>query len=158
MVCLVPLILSLSSTGCGTRSAESPANLPHEGIVVSPGDVPYTVWKTPNGRTLKIRVLGMDLNNHPELGKNLVFRYRSDLPLGDAVAIRAEVDDVWSIFVKDCDRSLVETAVIQVSGAPTGALVSKKALLRFIYKKANDGEWRFQRIDEQTQYSLNGNN
>lgn len=151
----VPFVFLSVFLGCGKGSARSSLNLHSEVDSSSVADVPYIVRKTPSGKELRIRILGMDLNQHPKFGKNLVFRYQSDLPLSNAVAIKAEVDDVWSIFVKDCDQCRVETAVVQVSGAPSGLLISKKAIIRFVYKKEHDGRWKFQQIDEQTQYSIN---
>ena len=60
-------------------------------------------------REREINTLGkMDF---PGSGSALVLNYETDLPIEDKVALRKEVDEIWEVFQRDVEASLLKAAL-----------------------------------------------
>src|SRR5882724_7314465 len=63
----------------------------------------YTLFKLPSGREIKITFSGK--MNSASSDPALVMNYLTDVSIDDKVALRREVDEIWSVFQHDVENA-----------------------------------------------------
>jgi hypothetical protein len=85
----------------------------------------------PSGRTIFVNnTTKMDFPNGPSA---LVLNYSTSASIDDMKALRAEVDEIWPIFVKDVETANLRGAALRPVNGPNGH--------GFVFLKRDDGTW-----------------
>ena len=71
----------------------------------------------------------------------LMLKYRTAVPIGDVVALRKEVDELWDKFVVDTERLGYTEAIIAATGPEKGFIITHSESFNFVFVKKN-GSWR----------------
>jgi hypothetical protein len=100
----------------------------------------YQVTRLPSGR--EIKVLGVTKMFFSQDDPALMLKYQTDLDLDDGAALAAEVEEVWQVFRKDAEAAQVNGAIILVSDAPKGFIVTTNNNHGFVFERSPDGAWR----------------
>lgn len=108
----------------------------------------YKVFKLPSGKEIKIT--GMGKMDFPNSEPALVMNYLTDIPIEDKVALRKEVDEVWSVFKKDVEIARLKAGVIRANHAEGSGFVKSGQGYGFVFVKRDDGEWHCLDDDKQT--------
>lgn len=125
IACLFPIFLSpilMQLSGCSSATP------------------PLQIRKLPSGRAVKIQgVVQMNFTQGPPA---LMLKYQTDLKITEKSALRTEVDDIWSAFRYDVDRSSFKIAIISANEASHGFIITTSNSYNFVYRKQADGSWR----------------
>ncbi len=70
-----------------------------------------------------------------------MLKYETDLKTSDAVALRKEADEIWSVFKADVEKQSFKAAVLSANEKPTGNFLQKSNGYNFVYERAPDGRW-----------------
>src|SRR4051794_15269443 len=73
----------------------------------------YRPVKLPSGK--EIKVTGMVKMNFPNSDPALVLNYLTDISIDDRVALRKEIDEVWSSFRVDVENANLKAGVIRAT-------------------------------------------
>ena len=115
------LFLLMTAVGCGRQTQN------------------FKLFKLPSGKEIKVTRMGkMDFpNNNPAL----VMNYLTDISVDDKVALRKEVDEIWSAFQKDVENANLQAGVIRATHAEGGGFVKSGKSYGFVFLKRDDGKW-----------------
>lgn len=72
----------------------------------------------------------MDFPNGPSA---LVLNYTTTVSIDNKKDLRAEVDEIWSLFVKDVEAESLNAAALRPVNGPKG--------YGFVFEKRDDGTW-----------------
>ncbi len=87
----------------------------------------------PSGRKIFVNnVTKMDFPNGPSA---LVLNYSTSVSIDNMKDLRAEVDELWPIFVKDVEAANLTSAALRPVNGPKGN--------GFVVLKKDDGTWHF---------------
>ncbi len=70
-----------------------------------------------------------------------MLKYETDLKTSDAVALRKEADEIWSVFKAEVEKGSFKAAVLNANEKPTGNFLQKSNGYNFVYERAADGRW-----------------
>jgi hypothetical protein len=85
----------------------------------------------PSGRRIVVNdVNKMDFPSGPSA---LVLNYTTTVPIESKKDLRAEVDEIWSLFVKDVENENLEAAALRPVNGSKG--------YGFVFQKRGDGSW-----------------
>jgi hypothetical protein len=71
----------------------------------------------------------------------LTLKYRTQIPLTDAPALRKEADEIWDRFFVDAERGGYDNALISANGPETGSVITTNKSFNFVFQK-KDRIWR----------------
>ena len=77
----------------------------------------------------------------PGRGPALVFAYATDVPHGDARALRKEADEVWSGFQQDVEKEPLTRGAIRVYWLDQRGHILLRQTRTLIYERQADGTW-----------------
>lgn len=115
------VLLLLTCVSCGSQSQDS------------------KVFKLPSGKEIKIT--GIRKMDFPKSDSALVMNYLTDLSIDDKVALRKEVDEIWSVFQKDVENAQLKAGVIRATHLEGSGLVNSGKGYGFVFVKHDDGSW-----------------
>ena len=99
----------------------------------------YTLFKLPSGKEIKVTAGGkMDFANS---GSALVMNYLTDISIDDKVALRQEVDEIWSVFQHDVENANLKSGVIRATHIEGGGFIKNGKGYGFVFVKRDDGKW-----------------
>jgi len=93
----------------------------------------------PSGK--KVRVIAVGRINFSNDSPALMLKYQTDLKVSDVVALRKEVDEIWTIFRKDVEQAGLTNAIISANEVPQGIIVKTAKAYNFVFTKSSDGTW-----------------
>ena len=126
----MPLLLLLTCVACGSKGLN------------------YKSYKLPSGKEIKITAVGkMDF---PNSDPALVMNYLTDISIDDKVALRKEVDEIWSVFQKDVENAKLTAGVIRATHVEGSGFVKSGKGYGFVFVKRDDGKWHCLDDDKQT--------
>ena len=102
--------------------------------------------KLPSGK--QIKVTGVGRMNFPNGDSALVMNYETDIPIEDMVALRKEVDEIWSVFQKDVDAAQLKTGIIRATHVEGSGFVKTGKGYGFVFEKRDDGRWHCSEDDK----------
>jgi hypothetical protein len=108
----------------------------------------YKLSKLPSGKEIKIT--GMAKMDFPNSDPALVLNYLTDISIDDKVALRKEVDEVWSVFQKDVENAKLKAGVIRATHVEGTGPVKSGQGYGFVFVKRDDGKWHCLDDDKQT--------
>ena len=108
----------------------------------------YKVFKLPSGKEIKIT--GMQKMDFPNSDPALVMNYLTDISIDDKVALRKEVDEIWSVFQKDVENAKLKAGVIRATHVEGSGFVKSGQGYGFVFVKRDDGNWHCLDDDKQT--------
>ncbi|HET6972889.1 MAG TPA: hypothetical protein VFH96_02630 [Pyrinomonadaceae bacterium] len=94
-------------------------------------------FKLPSGKEIKIT--GMVKMDFPNSDPALVLNYLTDIPINDRVALRKEIDEVWSVFRVDVEKAKLKAGVIRATHMEGSGLVKSGAGYGYVFVKRDDG-------------------
>jgi len=109
----------------------------------------YRPLKLPSGK--EIKVTGMARMDFPNSDPALVLNYLTDISVDDKVALRKEVDEIWSVFQKDVEDAKLKAGVIRATHVEGSGFVKSGQGYGFVFVKRDDGQWRCLDDDKQSQ-------
>ena len=109
----------------------------------------YKPFKLPSGKEIKVN--GILKMNFPNSDPALVMNYQTDIPIDDKVALRQEIDEVWSVFRVDVENAKVNAGVIRATHFEGSGLVKSGKGYGYVFVKRDDGTWHCLEDDKQTQ-------
>jgi hypothetical protein len=109
----------------------------------------YKLFKLPSGK--EIKVTGMSKMGFSNSNSALLLNYLTDISIDDKVALRNEVDEVWSVFQKDVENAQLNAGVIRATHVEGTGLVKSGKGYGFVFVKRDDGKWHCLEDDKQTQ-------
>ena len=124
------LFLLLTSVACGSQAQN------------------YKVFKLPSGKEIKIT--GMGKMDFPNSDPALVMNYLTDISIDDKVALRKEIDEIWSVFQKDVENAKLKAGVIRATHVEGSGFVKSGQGYGFVFVKRDDGKWHCLDDDKQT--------
>ena len=127
---LMPLLLLLACVACGSQAQN------------------YKSYKLPSGK--EIKVTGIGKMDFPNSDPALVMNYLTDIPIDDKVALRKEVDEIWSVFQKDVENAKLNAGVIRATHLEGSGFVKSGQGYGFVFVKRDDGKWHCLDDDKQT--------
>jgi hypothetical protein len=99
----------------------------------------YKAFKLPSGKEIKLTSMGrMDFPNGPPA---LVLNYQTDISIDDKTALRAEVDEIWSVFRNDVENAHLTAGSIRATHIEGSGLVTSGKGYGFVFAKREDGKW-----------------
>ncbi len=98
----------------------------------------YTAKTLPSGRVIKIAGIGKMYFSKGDPA--LMLKYYSDVSMNDTVKLQDEVEEIWSIFRIDAEKSKVNAAIISANEMPSG-IISTTRSFNFVFQKVPSGEW-----------------
>lgn len=107
----------------------------------------YKPFKLPSGK--EIKVTGMGKMNFSNSDPALVLNYLTDISIDDKVALRKEVDEVWSVFQKDVENAKLKAGVIRATHVEGTGVVKSGQGYGFVFVKRDDGKWHCLDDDKQ---------
>ena len=99
----------------------------------------YKLFKLPSGKEIKIT--GMGKMDFPNSDPALVMNYLTDISIDDKVALRKEVDEIWSVFQKDVENAKLKAGVIRATHVEGSGFVKSGQGYGFVFVKRDDGKW-----------------
>jgi hypothetical protein len=126
----ITLLFMLALSGCASQSQN------------------YKLFKLPSGK--EIRVTGMAKMDFPNSDPALVLNYLTDVSIDDKVALRKEVDEVWSVFQRDVENAKLKAGVIRATHVEGTGFVKSGQGYGFVFVKRDDGKWHCLDDDKQT--------
>src|ERR1700704_2531825 len=112
------LLLLLICIGCGSRTQD------------------YKTFKLPSGKEIKVTGMGqMDFRNSDPA---LVMNYLTDISIDDKVALRKEVDEIWSVFQKDVENAKLKAGVIRATQVEGSGPVKSGKGYGFVFVRRDD--------------------
>ena len=109
----------------------------------------YKPFKLPSGKEIKITsMVKMDF---PNSDPALVLNYLTDIPIDDKLALRKEIDEVWSVFQKDVEKAQLKAGVIRATHLEGSGLVKSGKGYGYVFVKRDDGQWHCLADDKQAQ-------
>jgi hypothetical protein len=124
------LLLLLTFSACGSKAQN------------------YKLSKLPSGEEIKIT--GMGKMDFPNSDPALVMNYLTDISIDDKVALRKEVDEIWSVFQKDVENAKLKAGVIRATHVEGSGFVKSGQGYGFVFVKRDDGKWHCLDDDKQT--------
>jgi len=97
------------------------------------------LFKLPSGK--EIKVTGIGKMDFPNSAPALVMNYLTDISIDDKVALRKEVDEIWSVFQKDVENANLKAGVIRATHVEGSGLVKSGKGYGFVFVKRDDGKW-----------------
>jgi hypothetical protein len=107
----------------------------------------YKLFKLPSGK--EIKVTGIAKMDFPNSDPALVLNYLTDISIDDKIALRKEVDEVWSVFQKDVENAKLKAGVIRATHVEGSGFVKSGQGYGFVFVKRDDGKWHCLDDDEQ---------
>ncbi len=98
----------------------------------------YTAKTLPSGRVIKIAGIGKMYFSKDDPA--LMLKYYSDVSLNDTAKLQDEVEEIWSIFRIDAEKSKLTAAIISANEMPSG-IISKTRSFNFVFQKKPSGVW-----------------
>ena len=126
----ITLLLLLTFVACGSQGQN------------------YKLFKLPSGK--EIKVTGMAKMDFPNSDPALVLNYLTDISIDDKVALRKEVDEVWSMFQKDVENAKLKAGVIRATHVEGSGFVKSGQGYGFVFVKRDDGNWHCLDDEKQT--------
>ena len=108
----------------------------------------YKSFKLPSGK--EIKVTGVGKMDFPNSDPALVMNYLTDISIDDKVALRKEVDEIWSVFQKDVESAKLNAGVIRATHVEGSGFVKSGKGYGFVFVKRDDGKWHCLDDDKQT--------
>jgi len=108
----------------------------------------YRPFKLPSGK--EIKVSGMAKMDFPNSDPALVLNYLTDISIDDKVALRKEVDEIWSVFQKDVENAKLKAGVIRATHVEGSGFVKSGQGYGFVFVKRDDGKWHCLDDEKQT--------
>jgi len=108
----------------------------------------YKLFKLPSGK--EIKVTGMSKMGFSNSNSALLLNYQTDISIDDKVALRNEVDEVWSVFQKDVENAGLNAGVIRPTHVEGTGLAKAGKGFGFVFVKRDDGKWHCLEDDKQT--------
>ena len=99
----------------------------------------YKLTKLPSGKEIKIT--GIAKMDFPNSDSALVLNYLTDISIDNKVALRNEVDEVWSVFQTDVENSKLKAGVIRATHVEGSSFVKSGQGYGFVFVKRDDGKW-----------------
>lgn len=99
----------------------------------------YKLLKLPSGK--EIKVTGVAKMDFPNSDPALVMNYLTNISIDDNVALRREVDEIWSVFQKDVENANLKAGVIQATHVEGSGFVKHGKGYGFVFVKRDDGKW-----------------
>lgn len=109
----------------------------------------YRPFKLPSGKEIKVN--GIVKMNFPNSDPALVMNYLTDIQISDKVALRKEIDEVWSVFQKDVEKANLKAGVIRATHVEGSGFVQSGSGYGYVFVKRDDGKWYCLEDDKQTQ-------
>ena len=109
----------------------------------------YRPFKLPSGKEIKVN--GIVKMNFPNSDPALVMNYLTDIQISDKVALRKEIDEVWSVFQKDVENAKLNAGVIRATHMEGSGFVKSGKGYGYVFVKRDDGKWYCLEDDKQTQ-------
>jgi hypothetical protein len=98
-------------------------------------------YTLPSGKKIKIENISqVTFPKSNETG--LVMKYETGISITDKEALRREVDEVWTIFVKDVETAGLNFAAIRAINYGGGTIVRRGKGYGYVFKKDSEGKWR----------------
>jgi len=98
-------------------------------------------YTLPSGKKIKIENISqVTFPNSNQTG--LVMRYETGISITDKESLRREVDEVWTIFVKDVEGAGLKYAAIRALHYDGGTVVRKGKGYGYVFMKDSEGKWR----------------
>lgn len=72
---------------------------------------------------------------------SLMLRYQTDLKIANKIALREEVNDIWTSLRVDAEKGRFTSAVISANEVPRGLVIKSSHAYNFVYQKSVDGTW-----------------
>jgi len=94
----------------------------------------------PSGK--KVKVIAVGQINFSNDSPALMLKYRTDLKISDAAALRKEVEEIRTMFKTDVEQAKLTNAIISANEVPQGLIVKTANGFNFVYKKSADGKWQ----------------
>ncbi|MFI5303266.1 MAG: hypothetical protein ACHQYP_00600 [Nitrospiria bacterium] len=92
-----------------------------------------------SGKTVEIMGIGPTQSDHGE--STLTLRYRTSIPLNNAVSLRKEADEIWDRFEVDVDNAGYQQAIVSANEPNIGGGKDQYRTLNFVFVKKS-GSWR----------------
>jgi len=99
----------------------------------------YQTMTLPSGKAIK--VIEMDKIDFIQGAPALTLKYQTDLKVSDKAALRAEANEIWTVFQKDADRRGLLAAIISAHEIPHGLIFKSSNSHDFVYEKDSNGVW-----------------
>lgn len=119
---LATILILIVAFGCGGNSAQNSKS-----------------FKLPSGK--QIKVTGVGKMDFPNNGSALVMNYETDIPIEDKLALRKEVDEIWSVFQKDVEAAQLKAGVIRATHVEGSGFVKSGKGYGFVFARRDDGRW-----------------
>ena len=119
---IASILILLVAFGCGGKNAQG-----------------SKLFKLPSGKQIKVNSVGR--MNFPNGDSALVMNYETDIPIEDMVALRKEVDEIWSVFQKDVEAAHLKTGIIRATHVEGSGFVKTGKGYGFVFEKRDDGRW-----------------
>lgn len=107
----------------------------------SPSPPAYKVHKLPSGKEVKILGTGKLFHSNGE--KAFMFKYQTDLKLGEKKKLKQEVLEIWKYLRHDIDKTDIKNVIISAHEKPKGFIITVGASHNFVIQKGKNGRWRF---------------
>ncbi|HRI02963.1 MAG TPA: hypothetical protein PLL77_04395 [Pyrinomonadaceae bacterium] len=90
----------------------------------------------PSGRKIVVNSANkMDFNSGEPSA--LVLNYTTSISIDNSAELRTEVDEVWSLFVKDVEAAKLTVGALRPVNGPKG--------FGFVFRKRDDGTWHYEK-------------
>ena len=99
----------------------------------SPSPPAYKVHKLPSGKEIKILGTGKLVHSNGE--KAFMFKYQTDLKLGEKKKLKQEVREIWKYLRRDVDKTDFKNVIISAHEKPKGFIITIGASYNFVIQK-----------------------
>lgn len=99
----------------------------------------------PSGRKVKILSI-VDIETKDatgRLGNALYMRYETNLNITDPVALRKEIDEIWTWLKKDAEHRKLRKAIISAEESHRVSDKQPPNSTNFVFEKQSDGSWKY---------------
>ena len=94
----------------------------------------------PSGKKIIIEAVGKIYYRKSEPG--IMLQYSTNLDLENAELLQNEVNEIWSLFRQEADKSGLNSVVISANSPPVGKFfIGVRQTRNFVFLKSEDGFW-----------------
>ena len=94
----------------------------------------------PSGNEIIINAVGKIYYRQSEPG--IMLQYSTNLDIENTELLQSEVNEIWSLFKKEADKSGLDSVVISANSPPTGKFfIGRQQTRNFVFIKDENGIW-----------------
>ena len=100
----------------------------------------FQTYQLPSGKQIKVNyVQKMYFNSG---GNALLMHYETEIPIENEDALKKEIDEIWSVFQADVEKSGEKNGIIQAVHYERSGIVRRGKGHGYVFNKSDDGKWR----------------